>query len=185
MDGIGSAAALWQGVPVTEVLQACHLVCGPPASGKTTYATRLADETGAVLLDSDAVAERLVRAGLALAGLDPDDRDSPRYKSAYRNAVYETLFDLAVAHLPRLPVVIVGPFTTEGGNAAWPVELRARLGVSPVLHHVWCPPEIRRSRLVARGEPRDRPKLLAWETYLASCREDPPVWSHVSVDGRR
>lgn len=160
-----------------------HLVFGPPASGKTTYARRLAAERGACLFDSDEVAERLVRAGLSLAGHDPDDRDSPAYKSAYRDVVYETLFDLAVSHLPRLPVVIAGPFTREGGEADWPRRLRERLGLTPVFHHVWCPPELRRQRLVARGEARDRPKLEQWDAYLATCREQPPVFPHVSVRG--
>lgn len=160
----------------------CHVVSGPPASGKTRYAHQLGRELGACVLDSDEVAERLVRAGLALAGLDPNDRDSPAYKDAYRDAVYETLFDLAVVNLSAVPVVIAGPFTREGGEADWPGRLRQRLGVRPVMHFVWCDPEVRRRRVIARGEPRDRPKLADWGTYVATCREAPPVWQHVYVD---
>ncbi|MGC4013662.1 MAG: ATP-binding protein [Luteolibacter sp.] len=158
-----------------------HLVCGPPAAGKTTYARQLADRLGAVLLDSDEVAERLVRAGLALAGLDPNDRDSPAYKAAYRDAVYETFFDLARSNLPRVPVVIAGPFTSEGNNPDWPEQLKARLGESVTVHFVWCPPERRRERILARGETRDLPKLAAWGAYVATCRDERPVFSHVFV----
>lgn len=160
----------------------CHIVSGPPAAGKTHHARALAERLGAVLLDSDEVTERLVRAGLGLAGLDPDDRDSPAYKRAYREAVYETLFDLAVAHLSRLPVVIAGPFTREGGEADWPERLTARLGVRPQAHFVWCDAETRRRRLVERGEQRDRPKLDDWEAYRATCREERPCWPHHFVD---
>lgn len=165
-------------------MERLHVVFGPPASGKTTYARKLASRIGACLLDSDEVAERLVRAGMALAGMDPDDRDSPSYKAAYRDVVYETLFDLACSNLPGVPVVIAGPFTREGGEADWPERMRARLGVMPVFHHVWCEPELRRRRIEARGEDRDKPKLENWEAYLAGCREERPVFPCVLVDGR-
>lgn len=159
-----------------------HLISGPPAAGKTTYARDLAEQIGGVLLDSDEVAERLVRAGLILAGLNPDDRDSPAYKSAFRDAVYETLFDLAQSHCRRLPVVIAGPFTREGGDAGWPERLRERFGVTPEFHYVWCEPAKRKERLLARGATRDLPKLADWDAYVASCRESPPVYPHRWID---
>lgn len=158
-----------------------HVVCGPPAAGKTTHARALAGRLGGCLFDSDQVAERLVRAGLALAGRNPDDRDSPSYKAAFRDPVYETLFALAAEHLGRLPVVIAGPFTGECADPAWPERLERRFGVRPVVHFVWCPPEVRRQRILARGEARDRPKLEAWADYVATCRDEPPVFPHVRV----
>lgn len=159
-----------------------HLVSGPPAAGKTFYAKRLAEELGAVLLDSDEVTERLIRAGLALAGLDPDDRDSPAYKTAFRDTVYETLFDLAKSHAARLPVVIAGPFTREGGEKDWPERLETRLGVRPEFHFVWCDPAERKRRVAARGATRDLPKLADWENYVSTCRETAPVYPHRWID---
>lgn len=155
---------------------------GPAGAGKSVYARKLAAEIGACLIDSDVATERLVRAGLSLAGLDPDDRDSAAYKRAYRDAVYEAMYDLAVANLPHVPVILAGPFTREGGEADWPERLEKRLGVRPVVHFVWCPVELRRERMLARGEERDRPKLRDWETYAAQCREQRPVWEHRYVD---
>jgi predicted kinase len=160
----------------------CHIVTGPAGAGKSAYARRLAADLGACLIDSDTATERLVRAGLSLAGLDPDDRDSPAYKRAYRDAVYDAMFDLAAANLPQIPVVLAGPFTREGGEADWPDRLERRLGIRPRLHFVWCPPDLRRERIAARGEERDRPKLADWNTYAAQCREDRPVWDHVFVE---
>lgn len=159
-----------------------HLVFGPPAAGKTTYAGELATRTGAVLFDSDEVTERLIRAGLKLAGMDVNDRDSPAYKAAFRETVYETLFDLAKSHASRLPVVIAGPFTREGGDADWPLLLESRLGAMPEFHYVWCQPDVRKKRIETRGAPRDLPKLADWNNYVASCREVPPVFLHHWID---
>ena len=169
-------------MPTEPNTQPIHLVFGPPAAGKTIYARKLAERIGAALLDSDEVSERLIRAGLTLAGLSSDDRDSPAYKSAFRDAVYETLFDLAQSHSSRLPVVIAGPFTSEGGDAEWPDRLQARLGVMPEFHYVWCNPAERKSRLSVRGATRDLPKLADWEAYVATCRETAPVFPHRWID---
>lgn len=155
-----------------------HIVFGPPASGKTLYSKNLAKELRACLLDSDEVTERMVRAGLELAGHDPDDRHSPEYRRIYRDPVYETLFDLAVSNLANVPVVIAGPFTREAGEMDWPERLAARMGEAPEFHFIWCPPELRRERIVSRGALRDGPKLADWENYVATCREEPPVFPH-------
>lgn len=159
-----------------------HLVFGPPAAGKTTYASQLARRIGGILLDSDAVTERLIRAGLALAGMDPDDRDSPAYKTAFRDTVYETLFDLAKSHAGYLPVVIAGPFTREGGDLSWPERLETRLGRMPEFHFVWCEPAERKARIQTRRMARDLPKLSDWEHYILTCRESPPVFPHQWID---
>jgi predicted kinase len=162
-----------------------HIVFGPPAAGKTTYARELAKRIGGVLLDSDEVTERLIRAGLTLAGHNPDDRDSPAYKSAFRDAVYETLFDLAQSHTGHLPVVIAGPFTREGGDTDWPSCIEKRLGAMPEFHFVWCDPTERKARVLARGKARDLPKLADWENYVLTCREAPPVFPHHWIDTSR
>lgn len=134
------------------------------------------------MLDSDEVAERLIRTGLSLAGWNAYDRDSPAYKSAFREAVYETLFDLAKSHATRLPVVIAGPFTREGGDADWPRRLDRRLGVMPEFHYVWCQPDVRKNRIETRGATRDLPKLADWENYVSTDREKPPIFPHHWID---
>lgn len=163
-------------------MKECHLVSGPAASGKTRYARRLASAIGGCLIDSDEVAERLIRAGLSLAGMDPDDRDSPAYKQAYRQAVYDTMFGIARSNLSMVPVVLAGPFTKEGGDAGWLDDLEACLGVKPIAHFIWCDPDSRKRRIIERGESRDRPKLEAWDDYLKLCREERPLWLHHFVD---
>lgn len=159
-----------------------HVVCGAPGAGKTTFARSIAQKIGAVLLDSDEVTQRLVKAGLALAGMDVDDRDSPRYKAAYRDVVYETLWDLAVSNGSHLPVVVAGPFTAECGNPNWPQEIFARTGMTPHIWFVHCPSELRRARIAARGESRDRSKLDDWENHQRHIRQEIPVFPCEVID---
>lgn len=159
-----------------------HVVCGPPACGKSVYARDLARREGAVLLDNDIATEPVVQAGMEAAGLSRDDRDSPVYKKIFREPVYEALYRLAHANLEHLPVVMAGPFSSESQNPAWPGALEARFRVPVEIHFVYCAPEIRKQRMEARGETRDRAKLKNWDSYLRTTAEQPPPFPHRWVD---
>lgn len=167
---------------MVSVFTQLHVVCGAPGAGKTTFARQLAAELGAALFDSDEVTQRLVKAGLALASMDVDDRDSPRYKAAFRDVVYETLWDLAVSNAKSIPVIVAGPFTSECADPEWPHKILARTGMQPQLWFVRCPSEIRRERIAARGEPRDRSKLDDWEHHRQHCREEIPAFPCTVID---
>jgi len=159
-----------------------HLVCGPPACGKSIYGRLLAEREGAVFLDNDIVSEPVVQAGMEAVGLSRDDRDSPTYKEIFREPVYEALYRSAAANLGHLPVVIAGPFTQESQDPDWPAQLEKRFGVPVAVHFVFCAPEIRRKRMVARGETRDLAKLQRWDEYLATTAERRPPFPHVWID---
>ncbi len=167
---------------MTRQRHSLSIVCGLPGTGKTTVAKRLAAEQGACLLDSDNVAERLIRVGLQAAGLDPNDRDSPLYKERYRREVYETLFEIAEWNLDHTAVVIAGPFTSEIRSATFVDELMARFRTSVSLYFVQASPEIRRKRLAARGESRDFAKLADWENYLSTFSEQAPECPHICIE---
>jgi predicted kinase len=167
-------------------MQTAIIVCGSPGAGKSTYAARLAAARHATLLDIDTVTERLVRIALEQSGHSPDDRDSGHFKQAFREPIYDTLFDIARENLAVQDVVIAGPFTREIRDSNWPARLRERLGAPVEVHYVRCDPEVRRQRLVARCNPRDRAKLDDWENYLRYYGDEaPPVFAHVLVDGTR
>jgi predicted kinase len=159
------------------------IVCGSPGAGKSTYAKRIASARGATLLDIDTVTERLVRLALREAGHDPDDRDSDYFKETFREPVYEAVFDIARENNPFWEVVIVGPFTKELRDPDWPAKLAQSLGGPVQVHYVHCPPEVRKSRLVERGNPRDLAKLQDWENYIQYYDENPPVFKHVLIEG--
>jgi hypothetical protein len=143
----------------------------------------LAAEQRALLLDIDTCTERLARLVLRAHGLDEDDRDSPEYKQLLREPVYETLFDIAHANLPHAPVVIVGPFTQERRDPNWPARLAERLAAPIAVVYVHCSLTERRRRIEARGNPRDRAKLAAWDDYAAQGEDSaPPPFPHRRVD---
>ena len=159
------------------------IVCGTPGSGKTTHARQLVASSGASLLDIDTVTERLVKVGLAAAGHSPDDRDSDYFKQTYREPIYQALFDIARDNLPYHDVVITGPFTKEIQDPHWSAKLAAELDSPIEVHYVRCPPEIRRQRLILRGNDRDQAKLQDWARYIEYYGEEqPPVFPHVLVD---
>lgn len=159
-------------------MQGLHIICGPAGVGKSTYGKKLAAELGACLLDSDSVSEPVVRAGMELGGEDPDDRDSPVYRKAFRFPVYECLYATAAENLRHVDVVMVGPFTTEIRNSEWPDELRKRFGVGVEVVFVTCGEDERKRRIQERGNPRDGLKLRDWEGYLSQTDLRRPNFDH-------
>ena len=90
------------------------IVAGLPAAGKTTYARGLANEKKAAFIDIDSGSEPIVKAGLVLAGHDPDDRDSPIFKNAFRIPIYDTLFQIARDNIENIHVVIASRLAALG-----------------------------------------------------------------------
>jgi len=160
-----------------------HIVMGPPAAGKTTYGKKLARKYGAAFLDIDTATELVVRAGLKLAQQNPDDRDSPLFKSTYREPIYDSLFAIAKDNLSHLDVVIVGPFTQEARDPNWLDRLKKRLGADVRAYFVICDAATRRQRMIERGNPRDLAKLADWEGYIQqNPSEKPPLFPHEIID---
>jgi len=163
-----------------------HIVTGAAGVGKTTWGRSLAAKMAAAFLDSDTLSEAVVRAGMEAAGLDPTDRDSSEYKTIFRDAVYECLFATAEENLGQTHVVMVGPFTRELQDAAWPQWLEARFGVEPSVWFLTCSDETRRSRITDRANPRDQLKLENWDQHLAQLKtqttDSVPAFSCLHID---
>ena len=164
-------------------MKRAYIICGGPGAGKSVYAKRLAEQTGAALLDIDVSTERLVQLALELAGHDRTDRDSKFFKDHFRDPIYEQLFDIARNNLCHASVIIVGPFTRELKDPAWNDKLSKSLGAPVEIHFVSCPPELRWERLVKRGNPRDKAKLENWDEYIRYYDEATPRCPHILIDG--
>lgn len=163
--------------------ETAYIVCGSPGTGKTTYGKELAKLKQATLIDIDRATERLVKLALELSGKDENDRDSPYFKTHFRNLIYEQLFDIAQDNLPWNSVVITGPFTKEIKDPEWTDRLAYRLGVPVEVHYVFCPPSIRLERIRRRNNPRDAAKLAQWEEYLKYYEAEPlPACPHLLIN---
>jgi predicted kinase len=171
---------------VTFQRQRAIVVCGNAGVGKTTFAARLCLQTSSVLVDIDTVTERLAKLVLRGHGLPEDDRDSPAYKALLREPIYEALFDVALDNLPHLPTVIVGPFTRERRDPAWPARLAERLGTEVEIYYLWCNDAERRRRIAQRQNPRDVAKLADFEAYAREGEDaGAPPFEHRFVDTTR
>jgi predicted kinase len=134
------------------------LVNGLPGAGKTTLATGLAAELGAVLLSKDAVKE-------ALATVLPDPASVP----ALGVVAIETVWSLAA----RLPGIVVMESWWFRPRDLRFVEAGLRSVGAARAVEVWCdvPAEVARSRFAARVRPalHDDARRLAedWDEWAA------------------
>ena len=158
------------------------IICGSPASGKTSYGRKLAKMKKVYFLDIDLSTEPLVQLSLTESGHDKNDRDSEYFKKTYREVIYQTMFDIARENLQWTDVVIVGPFTRELRMATWPETLTSELGSEVEIHYVYCNAEERRQRMIERNSKRDMAKLKNWSNINAYYGEEQrPIFEHVFI----
>ncbi|MEU6538417.1 AAA family ATPase [Streptomyces sp. NPDC047000] len=162
---------------------AALVVCGPPASGKSTVGEVLAAGLGAALLDQDTLTGPLTAVVAGLLGTD--DLDDPGLSRATRHARYETLTAGAEHNLRAgVPVVLVAPYTAERRDpAAW-TALAGRLeqaGGVPSMVWLRLDAATLLSRMRLRAAPRDRPKL-ADPGYADRVDLAAPAVAHLALD---
>lgn len=155
--------------------QTVVIVAGPPGTGKSTVAPRIAHALRAASIDIDATFSPIV----PLLGAHP--------RELVRAAIYESLVAAAEASLEAgIHVVVAAPFTRERRDPlAWD-RLSARLSsrdAAAVLVWLHAPSEALLERLAARGEPRDADKLADPASWLREAEpESPPTGPHIAVD---
>ena len=169
---------------MTTTRHQLHIVTGAAGTGKSTFAKQLARDESAILLDSDTVSEPIVKAGMLAAGLDPSDRDSPQFKTIFRDAVYQSQFDVANENLNHTNVVIVGPFSRELTDPSWPCKLKKQFGTVPKIWYLHCDDNLRKNRIQARENPRDAGKLSDWEQHVADAPPVEPAFCTTRIDTR-
>ncbi|MFI9410157.1 AAA family ATPase [Nocardia gamkensis] len=152
------------------------VVCGFPASGKSTAANYLARVLGTAVLDKDRFAPLLEESVMARLSGDRFDRDSDTYRALIAPGIYDGLIRTGLTLAPAFPVVLDAPFLSTIRDAAahemaLSDYLRAYTGLPeavPVVT-VWldASPAVIRSRMLIRRAERDAPKLADWDAYHA------------------
>lgn len=130
------------------------------------------------VLDKDVVSEVWTGPLLAAHGQDPDDRDSPFFKEVARDLGYESTLRVGRDQIEHgTNVVFPGPWSRELASGALFSPSALGLPAYTLLHHVWLelPLEIRKQRIIDRGDPRDRWKLAHWDEYVSALRRPQAV----------
>ncbi|MHA7290335.1 AAA family ATPase [Arthrobacter sp. MDT3-24] len=162
------------------------IVCGVPASGKTTFAHDLARELHWTILDLDTVTNPLFEhmGGEFLVDVPTAQ---PAARASVNDIRYTCLFDTTRENLALgNSVVVVAPFTSERTfPAAW-ARLVERVAIpEPRVHLAWMdtPPGevVRRMRL--RGAARDLDKVKNPERFLSPEVTQAPGVAHIRIDG--
>jgi predicted kinase len=151
------------------------VVTGPPASGKTTLATAIADEIGLPMIAKDAIKERLYDA------LGPGDRE---WSMRLGRATYPLLFDILAQELRASRSVVVdatfGPRVANREFAA----LHQRWPFDALQIYCTAPRDVLLARYAARAPARHPGHLDASIGEEVAAALDAGRWSRLALPGR-
>lgn len=162
------------------------IVAGPPASGKTVFATALSKKHGFVLFDlDDRLAEFIQndRSRMEKVGME-------QFLAEIRDMRYHDLIERGILALNAgQSVILTAPFSREIQNhKRWAVIISPFLevGIDPQLIWIRTDHAKVRERMLARGEMRDSEKTSsedAFNKYMQSLNQDSPVVAYIEIDG--
>jgi predicted kinase len=162
------------------------IVCGVPASGKTTFAQGLARELRWTYLDLDTLTNPLFEymGGEFLVDVPTSE---PPVRASVNDIRYTCLFDTTRENLGLgNSVVVVAPFTSERTfPAAW-ARLVERLAIpASRVHLAWMdtPAEEVVVRMQLRGAARDLEKIKEPDRFLSPEVTRAPGVQHIRIDG--
>lgn len=155
------------------------IVCGFPASGKSTAARYLAEHVDAILIDKDTFAPGLEESVMAELTGNAHDRDSELYMRVVNPHIYTAFVNEALSVGHRVPVVVDAPFigfvraAAQQGVSLSDYIRSIATGPTPSVQTVWisADPNQIRARMTRRGAPRDAGKLADWEVYRSDVLE--------------
>lgn len=170
------------GAPARTALRHCAerldgsgaiVLCGFPASGKSSAAQFLTTLTDAITLDKDRYAHDLEVSVMSVL-TQPHDRDSDVYKTVVAPHIYTGLIRTALTVAAKHPVVLDAPFlgaiqqaADHGTTLREHLHTIADLDTPAPVTTIWidATPNDIRTRMHARGLERDAGKLADWDTY--------------------
>lgn len=152
------------------------LVIGVAGSGKTTLAKEILRRRSAVYLDNNYIVDAFF----------PHTRNGAAYMKL-RPCFYRALYTIAEENLKvGNDVVLDVPHVKEIQDPKWRrfiKRLAKRAKSRIVVIRCTCSEALLRSRLVHRGEPRDRWKLAHWREFLREQPRNVPItFAHLNID---
>jgi aminoglycoside phosphotransferase family enzyme/predicted kinase len=140
------------------------VVCGLPASGKSTIAKALAERSGFPLFNSDVIRKQL--AGKAPTSRAGADWSKGIYSPEFTAATYAGLLSAATATLQSRTGAIIDATYGEHGERVKVRDLARQIGVPIVFVQCAVSDAEAKSRLDARARQTDAVSDATWEIYL-------------------
>ncbi len=163
------------------------VLCGLPASGKSTVAQALAERSGFALFNSDVVRKRM--AGIAPAERAGSGWSEGIYRREFTEATYAALADAAAQNLRAGNAVIIDATYKDLDQRVRLRDLAQQAGVPIVFAECVIGEDEARRRLAARAMEPGHVSDATWETYVQLRRAFAPFDTgfgcHLRVDGTR
>lgn len=142
-----------------------HAFCGKIASGKSTLAARIAEETGGVLLSEDSL----------LAALYPDEMQNLADFRERTSRLEHALAPLLQAMLANGTVLVLDFHANTKARRRWLAVLADRARSARVLHWLDVPSDVCRERLRKRNEAGGHAFVVTTEQFdIVTNHFEPP-----------
>ena len=160
-----------------------YFVAGLAGSGKSSYSREIAKELDLKIIDFDDNFNEFIAAHKD----EYESLGSEKFLANYASTRYTDLINRAVTQLQQgVSVVIAAPFSKQMQDQMLWDELISPIKTfdpKPTLFWVVIPDELRKKRLVTRGEKRDAEKIKKIDEYISLSPAKPPVVEHILVQG--
>lgn len=160
-----------------------YFVAGLAGSGKSYYSKKIARQLDLKIIDFDDNFNEFIKAHQA----EYVQLGSEKFLANYASTRYTDLINRAVIELEKnVSVVIAAPFSKQMQDQTLWDELISpiiKFDPKPTLYWVVIPDELRKKRLVTRGEKRDAEKIKKIDEYIKFSPVKTPVVEHILVQG--
>ena len=160
-----------------------YFVAGLAGSGKSYYSRKIAKELDLKIIDFDDNFNEFIKAHKD----EYEQLGSEKFLANYASTRYADLINRAATELAKdNSVVIAAPFSKQLQDQTLWDELTLpikKFDSNPTLYWVVISDELRKKRLITRGEMRDAEKIKKIDEYIKFSPAKTPVVEHVLVQG--
>ena len=160
-----------------------YFVAGLAGSGKSYYSRKIAKELDLKIIDFDDNFNEFIAAHKD----EYESLGSEKFLANYASTRYIDLINRAVTQLQQdVSVVIAAPFSKQLQDQKLWDELISpikKFDSKPTLYWVVISDELRKKRLVTRGEKRDAEKIKKIDEYISISSAKKPVVEHILIQG--
>jgi len=164
-------------------LAKAYFVAGLAGSGKSYYSRKIARELDLKIIDFDDNFNEFIKAHKD----EYESLGSEKFLANYASTRYADLINRAVTQLQQdVSVVIAAPFSKQMQDQKLWDELISpikKFDSKPTLYWVVISDELRKKRLVTRGEKRDAEKIKKIDEYIKFSPAKTPVVEHILIQG--